>query len=78
MQQHIDEMIAEWFKATDDVIQFVTQHTNRSVRAVRAGVNKWRAPEIIVQQLIPRLCGVHDIGVAQNCSPRRKNKNIRI
>lgn len=61
-------MIAERFEAADDVIQPVAEHAKRPVGAVRAGVNKWCAPEVVVQQLIPWLTGVHHIGIAENRS----------
>jgi hypothetical protein len=78
-------MVSEWLKATDDVIQFITQHTQWSIGAVRARVNKWRAPEVVVQQLVPWLTGVHHIGIAQNRSSvneekekKRENEKNRI
>lgn len=64
MQQNVHQMIVERLKATDDVIQLVAQHAKRPIRAVRARVNKWRSPEVVEQQLIPGLTGVHHIGIA--------------
>lgn len=64
MQQHVRQMIAERLEATDDVIQLVAEHAERPIRTVRARINKWRSPEVIKQQLIPGLTGVHHIGIA--------------
>jgi len=82
VQQDVDEMVAERLEAADDVIEFVAEHTQRPIGAVRARVNKWRAPEVVVQQLIPWLTGVHHIGIAQNRSSvngkekkKRRRKN---
>lgn len=69
MQQHVEQVIAEWLKAADDEVNFIGQHTQRTIGAMRSGVNKWRAPKVVVEKLIPWLSRVHHIGVAQNRSP---------
>lgn len=57
MQRDVHQVVTPRLEATQQMIQAKGQHAERPVAAVRAAILKGSAPEVILQQPMPRSAG---------------------
>lgn len=65
VQQHVAQVIAERFEPVQQVVQLEAGHGQGAVRAVGPRVGQRRAPEVVLQHLVPARRAQH-VRVAQD------------